>query len=109
MKETFSNTIQKSFNGKDAKNASNYRKRLLIVGYWLQENLPGNIITRIILTLAEFQEICYLPDKERTPQKILRLNNLTFIHGILLNINIRPKLKLLTERKLFGTYYHAII
>ena len=28
---------------------------------------------------------------------------------MLLNINIRPKLKSLTERKLFGTYYHAII
>ena len=108
MKETFSNTIQKSFNGKDPKNSSDYRKSLLIVGNCLQENLPGNIITRIILTLAEIQEICYLPENERTPQKILHLNNLTFIHGMLLTINIRPKLKSLTERKLFGTYYHAI-
>ena len=32
MKETFTNTIQKSFNGKDAKNSSDYRKSLLIVG-----------------------------------------------------------------------------
>ena len=59
--------------------------------------------------MAEIQEICYLPENERTPEKILRLNNLTFIHGILLTINIRPKLKSLTERKLFGTYYHAIM
>ena len=58
--------------------------------------------------MAEIQEICYLPENERIPQKILRLNNLTFIHGMLLNINIRPKLKSLTERKPFGTYYHAI-
>ena len=37
MKEIFSNTIQKSFNGKDAKNSSDYRKSLLIVGNWLLE------------------------------------------------------------------------
>ena len=61
------------------------------------------------MTLAEIQDICYLPENERTPQKTLHLNNLTFIHGMLLTINIRPKLKSLTERKLFGTYYHAII
>ena len=61
------------------------------------------------MTLAETQEICYLPENEQTPQKILHLNNLIFIHGMLLNIHIRPKLKSLTERKLFGTYYHAII
>ena len=53
MKQAFSNTIQKSFKWKDAKNSSDYRKSLLIVGNWLQENLPENIITRIILTLAE--------------------------------------------------------
>ena len=29
--------------------------------------------------------------------------------GMLLNINIRPKLKSLTERKLFGTYCHGLI
>ena len=114
MKETFSNTIQESFAGKDAKNSSDYWKSLLIVGNWLQESLPENIITRIIitriiLTLPEIQEICYLPENEQTPQKIFRLKNLTFIHGMLLDIIIRPKLKSLTERKLFGTYYEAII
>ena len=38
----------------------------------------------------------------------MRLSNPTFIHGMLLTINIRHKLKSLTERKLFGTYYHVI-
>ena len=60
------------------------------------------------MILPEIQEICYLPENEQTPQKIFCLKNLTFIHGMLLDINIRPKLKSLTERKLFGTYYHAI-
>ena len=59
--------------------------------------------------MAEIQETCYLPENEQTSQKVLRLNKLTFIHGMLLTINIRPKLKSLAERKLFGTYYHAII
>ena len=35
MKETFSNTTQKSFNGKDVINFSDYRKTELIVGNWL--------------------------------------------------------------------------
>ena len=38
----------------------------------------------------------------------MHLSNPTFIHGMLLTINIRHKLKSLTERKLFGTYYHVI-
>ena len=109
MKETFSNTIQKSFKGKDAKNFSGYRKSLLIVGNWLQEYLPENIITRLILALAEIQELFCLPENSQIRPNIMHLNNVKFIHGMLLKINIRPKLKSLSERKMFGTYYHTII
>ena len=92
MKKTFSSNIRKSFNGKDTKNYSYYRKSLLIVRKWLQENLPKNIITRIILTLAEIQEICYLPENEQTPKKALRLSNLTSIHGCFLPSASNPSL-----------------
>ena len=46
------------------------------------------------MTLAEIQGIFFLPENEQTPQKILGLNNITIIHGMLLNISIRPSLKL---------------
>ena len=46
------------------------------------------------MTLAEIQGIFFLPENEQTPQKILGLNNIAIIHGMILNINIRPSLKL---------------
>ena len=107
-KEDIKATINKSFNGKEAKNSSDYRKSLLFVGNWLLETLPKHFVTNIIITLAEIQEISYLPDKYRTPQKVFRLNNLIFIHAMLIAINLKKNLKTLTERKMFGAYFHAI-
>ena len=36
-----------SFNGKDAKNSSDYRKSLLIVAKWFSENLPEHFRNKI--------------------------------------------------------------
>ena len=56
------------------------------------------------------QRIYYHNEADRTNENILRLYVQTFLHMILLKANIeKKKLKCLTQRKLFGKYYHALI
>lgn len=108
-KQNFQLTLDNSFNDKDAKNSSDYRKSLLIICLWLLENKPSHFITDIFLTLSQIQEILYSPEEERTCKKILRLNNLIFTHSMILKINLKNNLKVLTERKFFGIYYHSLV
>ena len=52
-------------------NSADHRESLLIVCKYLQENHPNHSVTKVIETLAEMQEILYLQDLPRSPQKIL--------------------------------------
>ena len=100
--------INNSFGGKEAKNSSDYRKCLLVVTEWLQENHKSHMIRDILITLSEAQEIMYLPDNQRSPQTVLRLYLVMFFHMPFIKINGRGKVKKLTNRKLFGSYYHSL-
>ena len=101
--------IKASFNGKEAKNSSDYRESLLIVCSWLIQYHPDHFATSLLKSFAEIQEIMYLPDSERDVYKVLRLSTTVFVHSILIQNHIQGKLHALTERKFFGAYYHAIV
>ena len=114
--------IHKSFNGKEAKNSANYRESLLIVINWFIENKNKYLKNKsdasstkykyamdILQSLAEIQEILYLPDNKRTTSTVLRLINITFIHAMLIKIFFNNKLLSMTNRKLFEVYYHSLI
>ena len=45
IQDSFKQIIQNSFNGKEAKNGSDYRKSLLLVGNWLLETAPEPFVT----------------------------------------------------------------
>ena len=62
IQDSFKQIIQNSFNGKEAKNGSDYRKSLLLVGNWLLETAPEHFVTKFILTMCEIQEISCLPE-----------------------------------------------
>ena len=72
-KKSFTDIINVSFNGKIAKNSSDYRKSILIVTKWFQDNCSNHVFKSIFLTLCEIQEILYSPDKNRSPQSVLCL------------------------------------
>ena len=108
IQERLNQIIQNSFNGNEAKNGSDYRKSLLLVGNWLLETTSEHFATKIILTICKIQKISYLPESKRNSKKILRLSNLTFLHSMFLVINLKNNSKSLTQRKLFGTYFHSI-
>ena len=49
--------IKLSFNGKEANNAADYGKSLLLVTNWFLSNIKNHFTTNILLTLCEIQEI----------------------------------------------------
>ena len=108
-KEKLRDIINSSFNAKETKNGSDYRKSLLYVSTWLIDFLPNHFITTLFVTLSEIQEISYSTDDEKSPQRLLRMTNLIFQHLLVIHIYIRNNLVSLTPRNYFGVYLHAIM
>ena len=108
-KKIVTEVIDKSFNVKEARNSSDYRKSLLVVCAFFIERFPGTYYTEILKTLTEIQELLYLPEKERSTTKILRFYNTTFQHTLLLKRHFENNLKVLTARKFYGVYYHSLM
>ena len=98
-----------SFNAKEAKNGSDYRKSLLYASTWLIDFLPNHFVTTLFVALSEIQEISHSTGDERSPQRLLRMTNLIFHHVLIIHIYIRDKLVSLTPRKFFGVYLHVIM
>ena len=109
IKKDVTAIIDLSFNNKDARNSADYRRSLLFVTKWFQDNLTQHFITKLLMTFSEIQEIMYLEDSKRTPITILRLYTTIFHHALTTKINLRNTLKKITPRKFFGSYYHSII
>ena len=108
MKTAFKKVKDSSFNGKEAKNGSDYRDSLIIVATWFLQNRPFHFATDIIITLAEIQEILYSPETKRSIQSVFCLHNVTFCHVLLLKIHMQDNIISMT-RKFFGSYYHSLI
>ncbi|XP_057299871.1 uncharacterized protein LOC130630393 [Hydractinia symbiolongicarpus] len=108
-KKTLLEIIEASFNNKEAKNASDYRRSLLIVTNWALKNLEGHFALKLLISLSKIQEILYLPANRRSMPSILHLIIATHHHAMLIKLHIRGKLTSLTKRKFFGVYYHSII
>ena len=108
-KKSFTDIINVCINGKIAKNSSDYRKSFLIVAKWFQNNCCNHVFKSIFLTSCEIQEILYSPDKNRSPQSVLHLYLVLFIHMLLIKINICGKLRKLTVHKFFGSYFHSLV
>ena len=51
------------------------------------------MIRDILITLSEVQEIMYLPDNQRSPQTLLRLYLVMFVHMLFIKMNVRGKVK----------------
>ena len=108
-KKIVTEVIDQSFHGKEARNSSDYRKSLLVVCAFFIERFPGTYYTEILKTLTEIQELLYLPEKERSPTKILLFYNTTFLHALLIKRHFENNLKVLRIRKFFVVYYHSLM
>ena len=109
IKKKAQDVIISSFNNKDAKNSADYRRSLLMITNWFQQELPNHFTTQISKTLSEIQELLYLPDNKRNPATILKLIITTYKHAMFLKVNIDGNIRSMTDRKLFGIYYYSIM
>ena len=92
---------------KETKRAFDYRCCLVIISNQIRHKINSN--AQLLLdTLVEIQEIAYCSESERTPRSVLRFHNLTWYHAMLCRMVMGFKLKKLTVRKLYGTYFHNI-
>ena len=98
-----------SFNGKDAKNPSDYRKSLLIVAKWFSDNLPEHFFNKILLSMCNIQTINYYSKKKNSLQSILKLYPTTCQHALTIKTSLLGNINGSTARKFFGSYYHSIV
>ena len=71
IKKKVQDVIVSSFNNKDAKNSADYRRSLLMITNWFQQELPNHFTTQVLMTLSDIQELLCLPDNRRNPATTL--------------------------------------
>ena len=105
-KEISEHAINTSFAKKDTKISVDYRKSIIIVTTFCR----GKICSFAQLTtLVNMQMLLYAGENKRNQKHIFRLNNQLFLHFLLFKIVIGKNLKVLSFRKLFGSYLDALI
>ncbi len=92
---------------KDTLRCVDYRKAAILLSKALHETCEDESITQIVDTMVEICEIMYADPQKRCPRSVLRLHNLTYVHGRLCVEKMHSP-KSLSKRKLFGEYYHAL-
>ena len=78
FKKSLKEIIQNSFNGKEAKNSSNYRDSLVVVCFWLIKHYPNHFVTEILTILVEIQEILYVTEEQRNQVSIFSITKCLF-------------------------------
>ena len=112
VKDKVKEAIENSFNGREGKRLKILQitgKACLLVCSFFLEKSPGSYITQLLVTLAEIQELLYSPKKDRNIKNILQLYRLTFVHASLIKRYWENDLKILTQQKFFGVYYHLLM
>ena len=106
-KQLIQDTIDLTIGGKETKRAFDYRCAIITLSNQIQGTVDSKI-EALIDTLVDIQEILYKDDNERSPRLVLRLHNSTWYHHILCREVMGFKLKEMTTRKFYGTYFHDL-
>ena len=104
------NLIQQSLENKACKRGVDYRASLIKAVIWLKNKINDDLYD-ILETLCEIQELLYTSVENRTVEKILRLDNQTFLHMMLLKrvVKRNPLSPKMSSKKFYGKYLHAIV
>ena len=95
--------IANSVLGKETLRGSDFRKGAILMLKALQDILPNSFVTT---TLSTAVEMLYSRPHKRTQQSMLRLHNLSFVHAKLCSDHLSNPKKM-SQRKMFGRYFHA--
>ena len=99
--------IANSVLGKETLRGSDFRKGAILMLKALQDILPNSFVTTTLSTAVEIAELLYSRPHKRTQQSMLRLHNLSFVHAKLCSDHLSNPKKM-SQRKMFGRYFHAI-
>ena len=102
--------IKKSVLGKSTLRCVDYRKAAILVSQAFRKadvHVDADI-QMLVDTAVEICEIMYSQDNMRTQRNILRLHNITFLHGRLC-VTLLSNPKSISQRKMFGTYFHSLM
>ena len=99
--------IANSVLGKETLRGSDFRKGAILMLKALQDILPNSFVTTTLSTAVEITELLYSRPHKRTQQSMLRLHNLSFVHAKLCSDHLSNPKKM-SQRKMFGRYFHAI-
>lgn len=92
---------------KDTLRGSDYRKGAILMLHCLEKLQPSSSLTALLQTAVELTEILYSDPAKRTPQSVLRLHNVAFVHAKLCVDTFRNP-KTISLRKMFGRHFHAL-
>ena len=67
--------------GKETLRASDYRKGVIVILKTLPELIPSSILTTLLGTAVEITELLYSASTKRSPQSVLHLHNVAFMHA----------------------------
>ncbi len=92
---------------KETLRCSDYRKGIILVYKALVDCEADKTLIMIFQTAVELSDILYARPEERNATNILRLHNISFIHGMLC-IQVFGQPQKMTSRKFFGRYFHSL-
>ena len=102
--------LQKTMGGKNCNRGVDYRVGLIQLVVLLLDKIDDDIFN-IFETMCEIQEVLYSGESKRSVEMILRLQNQSFLHMMLLKKIVKDKSlsPKLTKKKFYGKYLHALI
>ena len=100
--------IKESVLNKNTLRCVDYRKATILLSQALRTTEASENMRMIADTAVEICEILYSREDRRSPRSILRLHNLTYLHGRLC-INTFQNPRSITKQKMFGQYYHSLV
>ena len=106
-KKLIEETIALTIGSKETKRAFDYRCAIINVSNRIKGIVDAKV-QALVDTLVDIQEVLYKGDDQRCLRNVLRLHNSTWYHAILCREVLGFKLKEMTTRKFYGTYFHDL-
>jgi len=99
--------IKDSVLNKNTLRCVDYRKATILLSQALRTTEVSENVKMIADTAVEICEMLYTREDRRSPRSILRLHNLTYLHGRLCS-NAFHNPRSMTKQKMFGQDYHSL-
>ena len=100
--------VKESILNKTTLRCVDYRKATILLSSALRKIDADTNIVRLIDTAVELCEILYSKAGYRTPRSILRLHNISYVHGNLC-VATFAQTRSVTTRRMFGNYFHSLV